>query len=288
MPYGGTLAMTTRRPPASKTNAKKISRSNHASAYVLDRLATAMGPIRNEGLTQHVVRELKRSILQKIVTPGERLPPERELATLLGISRGSLRQALKALQVMGVLKIVHGSGAFLSETAEDILGDPEYVLVPLRGHSFAEMYEARRAMEAESAATAAMRATDQDIKRMRAEIKSMRHSTRNIQRFVQHDRLFHRHIALASGNRVFVWFIDLLQKVLAEGQVSHARTERLGGVIAEHQRIVAAIELHEPDMARAEMLAHLTLSKAYTDQRTGLELRVLPEFASVIERQVPV
>jgi GntR family transcriptional repressor for pyruvate dehydrogenase complex len=247
-----------------------------------------MGPIRNEGLTQHVIRELKRSILQKIVTPGERLPPERELATMLGISRGSLRQALKALQVMGVLKIVHGSGTFLSEAAENILGDPVYLLVPLRGHSFAEMYEARRAMEAESAATAATRATSQDIDKMRMEIKSMRHSLRNIQRFVQHDRLFHRHIALASGNRVFVWFIDLLQKVLAEGQVSHARTERLEGVIAEHQRIVTAIEMHDSDMARAEMLAHLTLSKAYTDQRTGLELRVLPEFTSGSKHQALV
>lgn len=269
--------MTTRRPPEKKAKAQKTGRPNHNSAYVLNRLATAMGPIRNEGLTQHVIRELKRCILQKIVTPGERLPPERELATLLGISRGSLRQALKALQVMGVLKIVHGSGAFLSESAETILGDPEYLLVPLRGHSFAEMYEARRAMEAESAATAAMRATDQDVKKMRAEIDAMRRSTRNIQRFVHHDRLFHRHIALASGNRVFVWFIDLLQKVLAEGQVSHARSEQLGSVLAEHQRIVAAIEMHEPNVARAEMLAHLTLCRAYTDQRTGLELRVLPE-----------
>ncbi len=268
--------MATRR-SREKVEAMNTGRSNSASAYVLDRLATAMGPIRNEGLTEHVIRELKRSILQKIVTPGERLPPERELATLLGISRGSLRQALKALQVMGVLKIVHGSGAFLSEAAENILGYPEYLLVPLRGHSFAEMYEARRAMEAESAATAALRATAQDIKKMRAEIESMRHSMRNIQRFVQHDSLFHRHIALASGNRVFVWFIDLLQKVLAEGQVSHARSVQLGRVIAEHQRIVAAIEAHEPDVARAEMLAHLILSKAYTDQRTGLELRVLPE-----------
>lgn len=269
--------MTTERSPQKRVKRNNASRPGNTSGYMLDRLAAAMGPIRNEGLTQHVIRELKRAILQKVLTPGERLPPERELASLLGISRGSLRQALKALQIMGVLQIVHGSGAYLSEAAENILGDPEYLLVPLRGHTFAEMYEARRAMEAESAATAAMRASDQDIKKMRAEIQAMRRSMRSIQRFVQHDRLFHRHIALASGNRVFVWFIDLLQKVLAEGQVSHARSEQLEGVIAEHQRIVAAIEMHESEVARAEMLVHLTLSKAYTDQGTGLELRVIPE-----------
>lgn len=264
--------LTKKNSPQSKPASPRKS-----SANVLDRLATAMGPIRNEGLTQHVIRELKRSILQRLVRPGERLPPERELATLFGISRGSLRQALKALQVMGVLEIIHGSGTYLSEAAEAILKDPDHLLVPLRGHSFAEMYEARRAMEAESAATAAARATEQDIAGMRTEIQAMRSCVRNVQRFVQHDRAFHRHIALASGNSVFLWFIELLQKVLAEGQISHARTEQFAEVIAEHERIVAAIELGQAERARAEMLAHLTLSKAYSDQETGVELRVFPE-----------
>lgn len=261
----------------NKDRLQKKGSPPRRTTSVLGRLASAMGPIRNEGLTQHVIRELRRSILQGLVKPGERLPPERHLSSLLGISRGSLRQALKALQVMGVFEIVHGSGTYLSENAEAILRDPESLLVPSRGHSFAEMYEARRAMEAESAATAAVRASEQDVARMQAEIRAMRTSTRNIQSFVQHDRAFHRYIALASGNSVFVWFIELLQKVLAEGQVVHARTEHLAEVIAEHERIVQAIEKHDAHLARSEMLAHLTLSRAYTDQNTGVELRVVPE-----------
>lgn len=264
-------------PPRKSIVLGNSKKGRSASARVLDRLATAMSPIRNEGLTEHVIRELKRCILQRLVRPGERLPPERQLATLFDISRGSLRQALKALQVMGVLEIVHGSGTYLSEKAEAILRDPESLLVPLRGHSFAEMYEARRAMEAESAATAAVRASREDIVNMRREIRAMRSTARNVQRFVEHDRAFHRHIALASGNSVFIWFIDLLQNILAEGQVSHARTEQLGDVIAEHERIVAAIEAGQTALARSEMLAHLTLSKAYTDQETGVELRVVSQ-----------
>jgi GntR family transcriptional regulator, transcriptional repressor for pyruvate dehydrogenase complex len=266
-----------KQPPQRNVVRKSCSPRRTPSARVLDRLATAMSPIRNEGLTEHVIRELKRCILQRLIRPGERLPPERQLATLFDISRGSLRQGLKALQVMGVLEIIHGSGTYLSENSEAILRDPESLLVPLRGHSFAEMYEARRAMEAESAATASVRAERDDIINMRREIRAMRSATRNIQRFVQHDRAFHRHIALASGNSVFVWFIDLLQNILAEGQVSHARTEQLADVIAEHERIVAAIEAGRSDLARSEMLAHLTLSKAYTDQDTGVELRVVSQ-----------
>jgi DNA-binding GntR family transcriptional regulator len=82
-------------------------RTKQSAALV--RLAKVMGPIRAEGLTENVVRLLKDCIRRRIITPGERLPPERELAALLKISRGSLRQALKALEVMGVLNVVQGS-----------------------------------------------------------------------------------------------------------------------------------------------------------------------------------
>jgi GntR family transcriptional repressor for pyruvate dehydrogenase complex len=247
--------------------------TNPSAALV--RLAKVLGPIRTEGLTENVVRQLKDCVRRRIITPGERLPPERELAALLKISRGSLRQALKALQVMGVLNVVQGSGAYLADRAEAILRDPEGLLVPLRGHSFAEMYEARRAMEAESAASAALRASEQDVEKMRAEIRSMHATGSHVRKFVSHDNAFHHHIAVASGNSVSIWFIDLLQNVLAKGQLIHARSEQMQSSIAEHQAILAAIEAHDPESARKEMLAHPTLSKAYSDRETGMELQVL-------------
>src|SRR5579862_804356 len=194
----------------------KRSEQSHA----LIRLAKEMGPIRTEDLTENVVREIKASILRGSIKPGERLPPERELAALLKISRGSLRQALKTLQIMGVLEVIHGSGTYLADVAPAVLRDPEDLLVPLRGHSFAEMYEARRAMEAESAASAATRATEKDLQKMRAEIEGMARALNSKRRFAERDKAFHRQIAIASGNSVFIWFIDLLQKVLERGQLS--------------------------------------------------------------------
>ncbi len=249
-------------------------RSTQPTALV--RLAKEMGPIRAEDLTENVVRQFKGCILRGVIKPGERLPPERELASLLNISRGSLRRALMALQIMGVLNVIHGSGAYLADAAEAILSDPEDLLVPLRGHSFAEMYEARRAMEAESAACAALRATDSDIEKMRGELKAMNDLLTNTRQFVNRDKAFHHHIAVASGNVVFIWFIDLLQKVLAKGQLTHARSDQIYLVVSEHERILAAIQARDPDTARAQMLAHLTLSKAYTDSHAGIELRVSP------------
>src|ERR1700692_4473619 len=109
-----------------------------------------------------------------------------------------------------------------------------------------------------------LRPSDQDMEKMRAEIR----------KFVGRDNAFHHHIAVASGNSVFIWFIDLLQKVLAKGQLIHARSEQVQSLIAEHQAILNAIEAHDPELARREMLAHLTLSKAYSDRQTGMELQV--------------
>jgi len=251
------------------------STQDSTQASALARLAKEMGPIRTEDLTENVVRQIKASILRGAIKPGERLPPERELAALLKISRGSLRQALKALQIMGVLEVIHGSGTYLADSAEAVLRDPEDLLIPSRGHSFAEMYEARRAMEAESAASAAIRATEQDLQKMRSEIDAMRKAMTSARQFIERDKVFHHHIAVASGNSVFIWFIELLQRVLDKGQRVHARSERMHLLISEHERIVRAIEARDSDLARKEMLSHLTLSKAYTDQETGIELRVV-------------
>ena len=241
----------------------------------LAKLLQSITPPQTEGLTEYVVHQLKDSIMQGLIKPGERLPPERQLAELLQISRGSLRQALKALQIMGVLRIVHGSGAYLSDQASSILREPDDVLLPLRGHSFAEMFEARRAMEAEAAACAALRANERDIEKLRAILQQMK-STGHVSRFAQRDKAFHRQIALASGNSVFVWFTDMLQKVLSEGHIVHARSERLPVLVREHQRVLTAIESRDPQRAREQMLEHLNLANAYTDEEAGIELRVVP------------
>jgi len=232
-----------------------------------------MGPIRNEGLTEHLVRRMKDCILEGVINPGERLPPERELAVMLNVSRSSLRQALKAFQVMGVLEVKQGSGNYLTPSAGRIVREPVDLLVPLRGITFAELFEARRAMEAESAACAAVRASKHELDEMDAEIERMRLASDDIHRFTAHDAKFHGAIASASGNSVFVWLVALVQQVLLGAQVAHAKASKLPRIRDEHRRIVEAIRSRNADQARAEMLAHLTLSRHYTDQPAPFELR---------------
>lgn len=229
----------------------------------LEPIAIALGSVRREGLTEQLVEKLEKLILEGVLQPGDRLPPERELSEILAVSRSSLRGALKALQVMGVLEVRQGSGNFLSVEAKEILEQPARTLVPLPSLSQAELFEARRAMEAESAAGAAVRATESDLQRIRAECNRLASNTRDAVAFGKHDLAFHHAIALASGNRYFVWFLGLANKVLYSALLKRPTRRNLSMSLDEHQRIFDAIESRDPEAARREMLAHVSLSKYY-------------------------
>jgi GntR family transcriptional repressor for pyruvate dehydrogenase complex len=244
-------------------------------AGTIERLASELGPVPFEGLTEHLIRQMKGWVVRGLIQPGERLPPERELAAILNVSRSSLRQALKVLQVMGVLEVKQGSGNYLSESAGGILRQPTDLLMPLRGLSFGELFEARRAMEAEAAACAALRASDAEVHKIGRELDQMRLHLAAPVAYFRHDVAFHRQIALASGNSVFVWFFELVSKVLSEAWLARAKEGNSARTFAEHHNIASAIERHDPDAARTAMLQHLMLTKFYSKKQTPLELRVV-------------
>jgi GntR family transcriptional regulator, transcriptional repressor for pyruvate dehydrogenase complex len=253
-------------------NAKPMARSK---LTVLDRLAADLAPIQFENLTEQLVRRMKAWVVRGLIKPGERLPPERELAGMLNVSRASLRQALKVLQVMGVLDLRQGSGNYLTRDAVNILNQPTDLLIPLKGLSFGELFEARRAIECEAAACAALRASPADLERMRRELEQMRQHLANPVVYFRHDVAFHRAIALASGNSVFIWFVELVSKVLGEAWLARAKEGRQDQTFPEHQAIFAAIESRNPEQARQALQHHLELAKFYTEERTAVELRVL-------------
>jgi GntR family transcriptional repressor for pyruvate dehydrogenase complex len=244
-------------------------------ADAIERLASELGPVPFEGLTEHLIRHMRGWVLRGLIQPGERLPPERKLAAMLNVSRSSLRQALKVLQVMGVFEVKQGSGNYLSESSGGILRQPTDLLMPLRGLSFGELFEARRAMEAEAAACAALRASDAEVRKIGRELEQMRLRLSAPVFYFRHDVAFHRHIALASGNSIFVWFFELVSKVLSEAWLGRAKEGNSQRTFAEHQSIASAIERHDPEAARTAMLQHLMLTKFYSNQQTPFELRVV-------------
>ena len=154
--------------------------------------------------SQTIVEHVRALISAGEVKPGDRLPPERELARKLKISRSSLRAGIGFLSAMGVLKSRHGAGTFVSSGPPALDSSSLSVLGALHGFLPWQMFEARIVLEANVAALAAERATDEHVAELAEEVAEMYASLTDPQEYLIHDVRFHRTIARAAGNPILL------------------------------------------------------------------------------------
>jgi GntR family transcriptional repressor for pyruvate dehydrogenase complex len=209
-----------------------------------------------------VVEHVRRLIEDGQLGRGDRLPPERELALQVGVSRPSLRYGLRALQAMGVIRARQGSGTFVADGPPRLSEGPLRFLAALHGIGRDEMFQARRVLEVGAAGLAAEHADQEQMTRMAEEVASMFATMDNPQQFLVHDVQFHRAVAAASGNRILATLIDTGAELVYEVRrttVERARDLRESAEM--HRRIYKAIKTTDPDRARREMAEHLDLAR---------------------------
>src|SRR6185503_17253921 len=129
-----------------------------------------------DDVTVRLLSNFKRLISEGALVAGSRLPSERELAENFQVSRSSLRQALKVLEIMGIISQRVGDGTYLNVAASSMLGEPLEFLILLNGISFQELIEARIIVEPELAARAAERATSDDVRILKESLEAMKQS----------------------------------------------------------------------------------------------------------------
>jgi GntR family transcriptional repressor for pyruvate dehydrogenase complex len=213
----------------------------------------------DDDLTVKLIARFKQFLATGVLVPGSKLPPERELALRLGVSRGSLRQALKVLVIMGVLTQRVGQGTFLAETATTILSEPLDFLMLFGSISHYELFEARMIIEPELAARAAERAMTDDLHILRTALRAMEKAGENHGAIVESDLAFHTAIQRAAGNRVCESMLSTIHRALSAtiGRIA-AFTE--AGTRQQHQfhaAIYTAISQGDPEAARRAMIEHL-------------------------------
>lgn len=227
-------------------------------------------------LTGSLLQLFKRLIADGVLSPGDRLPPERELAELVGVSRSSLRPALKVLENLGIISQRVGSGTRLNPAAASILAEPLQFLILLDGITFQELMEARLIVEPELAARAAERATSEDQTALKGAIARMEECADDPDSFVKCDLEFHQAVYHAAGNRVCAMLFTVVHQSLEE-------LVRFTSVLVEpehtirfHRRIFAAIRRGQPEAARQQMREHLedvcTLLTRGADAQTRITL----------------
>ena len=215
-------------------------------------------PIRSGQTTEQVVARVYELIKSEELQPGDRLPPERELAKQLGISRPALRVGLSSLISMGVLQSRQGAGTFLVDGPPALDSEPLRLLAKLHGFSFEHMFETRSILEVGAAGLAAERATGEQLATMSEEIAEMFAALKDPQQFLVHDVAFHRSVAAASGNPTLATLVDMVSAILYERRRDTiGRAHDFNEAIELHRRVYRAIRSRKPDEARETMREHI-------------------------------
>jgi GntR family transcriptional repressor for pyruvate dehydrogenase complex len=209
-------------------------------------------------VTHLLILRFQQLLGEGLLAPGARLPPERELAANFGVARSSLRQALKVLEIMGVITQKVGDGSYLNPDASSVLAVPMEFLFLLDDTSLQELTEMRLMMEPALAAKAAERAGTQHIAALRQSVIDLEHSELDRVRLVASDLLFHRTIFQASGNRLAGRLFHTIHRAMLNMMIVTSQLVDLEHTLHFHRPILDAIETRNSGLAARLMLDHLT------------------------------
>lgn len=208
--------------------------------------------------TEHVVTHVRDLIERGALGPGDRLPPERELALQIGVSRPSVRAGLQALAAMGVIQARHGAGTFITDGPPMLAPGPLRFLAALHGFSSEEMFEARRVLEVGTIGVAAGKATGEDLASVAEEMAGMFAALNDPQAFLVHDIKFHRAVANASHNPILASLIEMVSAMFYERRKRNVGAPRdLREAAETHRLIYNALRDRDVEAAQEAMSSHL-------------------------------
>jgi GntR family transcriptional repressor for pyruvate dehydrogenase complex len=211
-------------------------------------------------VTDEAIEKVKDMIVRGELTPGSRLPPEKDLAERLGLSRNSMREAVKALEVIRVLDVRRGDGTYVTSLEPKLLLEAVSFVVDLHDDdSLLEIFAVRRVLESHATGLAAQRADDDDVARLDAEISGVATDT-DIESLVEHDVRFHGAIARLAGNDYLASLLESLTSQTVRARVWRGLTEA-GAVertLDEHRAILDAIADHDIELATAIAQVHIS------------------------------
>jgi GntR family transcriptional regulator, transcriptional repressor for pyruvate dehydrogenase complex len=210
-------------------------------------------------LTDEAIDKIKQMILSGRVRPGEKLPREADLAAELGLSRNSLREAVKALSVINVLDVRQGDGTYATSLAPSLLLEALSFIVDFhRDDTVLDFLEVRRILEPAATALAAIRMSDEDRAELGKVLETVDVDT-PVEELVAADLEFHRQIAVGARNSVLASLVDSMSAPTTRARVWRGMTEprALERTLAEHRAIYRAISSRDADLARSWAIVHI-------------------------------
>jgi GntR family transcriptional repressor for pyruvate dehydrogenase complex len=215
-------------------------------------------PIVRESVAEMVARRILEMVTARALRPGDQLPPERDLAEALGVSRPSVREAIRGLSILGVVRSRQGGGAYITQLDGDALLGPIQFFLSLEDVNIRELYDARSLIESDVARRAAVALTDQQLEALNAILIAQKETLSNAQAFRLSDFAFHEAIWVGCGN-AFLKRIGESLNVL--GLEFRKRASETNGVLeqsfGDHRKLLEALQARDPDAAAKAAEAHM-------------------------------
>jgi DNA-binding FadR family transcriptional regulator len=224
-------------------------------------------------VTDEAIGRIKQMIVAGELQPGDRLPREPDLAARLGLSRSSLREAVKALALIRVLDVRQGDGTYVTSLDPTLLLETMgFVLDLHQDASVLEFFEVRRILEPAAAARAAIRMSDTEVAVLRTLLDELGPEP-SVEDLLTNDVEFHRLIAVGSGNRALASIIDSLRQQTYRARIWRGltQTDAVARTVAEHRAILDAIAGREPDVARSWATVHIAGVERWIQDALNLE-----------------
>ncbi len=211
-------------------------------------------------VTDEAIGKIKEMIVSGTLRPGDRLPKEADLAAELGLSRNSLREAVKALSLLNILDVRQGDGTYVSSLEPDVLLEAvTFVLDFHRDETMMQAFQVRAILEPAATAMAAQLIGEGELGRLRALVDGLGDSP-SIEALVANDMEFHRRIAAASGIPLLCSLLETISGPTVRARIWRgiAQQEAVARTLAEHRSILDALESHDAETARAWAIIHMS------------------------------
>ena len=224
-------------------------------------------PIRPKKVSAQIAEQIRSSILAGEFSPGDKLPPERELVEMFGVSRPSVREALNILTSSGLVMSYQGGGTIVRSLVETSTGNPLSELIKGEQARALDVIEVRKCMEAWTSYYAAQRALPEDLRKLEQIVGEMERNLEGMKLSQDLDANFHIIIAQATHNVVWLHLMQSIFDAMKEFQRSVWRAiylteEDHRTLFRHHKEVFEAIRDRNPERARDAMLAHLIFAES--------------------------
>jgi GntR family transcriptional repressor for pyruvate dehydrogenase complex len=229
--------------------------------------------LKRSSTAERIVENLITLVKERSLKIGDKLPPERQLCEMIGVSRPSLREALKALQVMNIIDIRQGAGAYIKSLEPQDVVEHLDIVFHLDSSLYHDLYESRRLIEASIAAMAAEKISDQELELIEENIRQAAVDIDDESAFFERDLELHEMIMTAAGNRVIPVFMQSINKLaLLIRQKTNAMLTIRKNTIQDHKAILMALKNHDPRESAAAMERHIrNVERAFLYEGTEVE-----------------